>query len=90
VTVPVDLYTAILGGEVDVPSMDRTVKLTIPPETANGRVFRLKGLGMPNMHDPDQRGDLYAKVEVQIPQDLTDQEIDLFRKLRELGERVRS
>lgn len=84
VTVPVDLYTAVLGGRVEVPTIDRTVKLTIPPETPNGKVFRLRGLGMPSLRNPDQRGDLFATVEVQLPQDLNQQEKNLFQQLRDM------
>lgn len=84
VTVPIDLYTAILGGRAVVPSIDRQVRLTIPPETANGKVFRLNGLGMPLLHEPQERGDLFATVEVTLPQDLTPREKELFRELREL------
>jgi curved DNA-binding protein len=49
---PVDLYTALLGGKAEVRGIDRTVQLTIPPETANGKTFRLRGLGMPNLKNP--------------------------------------
>lgn len=83
VTVPIDLYTAMLGGEVVVPTLDREVRLNIPPETNNGKVFRLSGLGMPNLRNPDKRGDLYATVEVQLPQNLSQQEEDLFKELRD-------
>lgn len=84
VTVPVDLYTALLGGEVQVTTLDRTVKLTIPPGTANGKVFRLRALGMPNLRNPDQRGDLYATVHVQLPQDLSQKEEELVQQLRDM------
>ena len=84
VTVPVDLYTAMLGGAVTVPSIDREVRLTIPPETNNGRVFRLGGLGMPNLKDPEQRGDLYATLEVRLPDNLSEREKELFEELQEL------
>ncbi|HSM57920.1 MAG TPA: J domain-containing protein [Candidatus Sulfomarinibacteraceae bacterium] len=84
VTVPVDLYTAILGGTVVVPTIDREVKLTIPPETENGKVFRLSGLGMPRLRQPDERGDLYAVLEVQLPQDLSEREKELYNELRDL------
>ncbi|HIQ04268.1 MAG TPA: J domain-containing protein, partial [Anaerolineae bacterium] len=70
VEVPVDLYTCILGGETRVPTLDGSVMLTIPPETPNGKVFRLRGLGMPNLRNPDRHGDLYATVNVQLPQHL--------------------
>ncbi|MDX1662210.1 MAG: J domain-containing protein [Candidatus Promineifilaceae bacterium] len=84
VTVPVDLYTAMLGGSVTVPSLDRQVRLNVPPETDNGRVFRLGGLGMPSLRDPEQRGDLYATVEVKLPDDLSEREKELFEELQEL------
>jgi curved DNA-binding protein len=84
VTVPVDLYTALLGGEAEVVSIDRSVRLTIPPETPNGKVFRLRGLGMPTLRDPKQRGDLFATVEVRLPKDLSEEEKDLYEKLKAL------
>jgi curved DNA-binding protein len=65
------------------------VKLTIPPETANGRVFRLGGLGMPNLRNPEQRGDLYATIEVQLPQRLSQEEKELFQQLQNLREDAR-
>lgn len=86
VTVPVDLYTMLMGGSTSVSSIDRTVRLTIPPETENGRVFRLSGLGMPNLQDPDRRGDLYATVEAQLPTNLSDEEKELLRQLQALRE----
>ncbi len=84
VKAPVDLYTAVLGGEVQVPTLERPVALKIPPGTQNGKVFRLRGLGMPHMKNPDKRGDLYAVVDVKIPTDLTPEEKELFQRLREL------
>lgn len=84
VDVPVDLYTALLGGSVDVSSIDKTVSLNIPPETQNGRIFRLRGLGMPNMRQPSERGDLYARVNVRLPEKLTAQQQQLFEQLRDL------
>lgn len=81
---PVDLYTAVLGGKVDVPALDKTVKLTIPPETPNGKTFRLTGLGMPHLRQPDKRGDLYVTVDVQLPTGLTAKERELFQELKKL------
>ncbi|MGQ9687849.1 MAG: DnaJ C-terminal domain-containing protein [Desulfobaccales bacterium] len=83
-TLPVDLFTLLLGGKVTVPGIDRAVKLDIPPETANGRVFRLKGLGMPNLKNPHQRGDLYVKVEAVLPKHLSEQEKRLVEQWRQL------
>lgn len=81
-SVKVDLYTAILGGKVDVPTMERTGTLTIPPETQNGRVFRISGQGMPALRHPERRGNLFATVEVALPQDLSEAEQEMFHQLR--------
>jgi curved DNA-binding protein len=81
---PVDLYTAILGGEATVPTFKGRIKLRIPPETQTGRTFRLKGQGMPRLKQSDERGDLYAKVMVQLPQNLTPEEIALFEELADM------
>jgi curved DNA-binding protein len=82
--IPVDLYTALLGGKVEVSSIDRTVNLTIPAGTHNGKTFRLRGLGMPKLRNKEQRGDLYAIVRIQLPDKLSQKEIDLFKQLRNL------
>jgi curved DNA-binding protein len=84
--VPVDLYTAILGGEVRVPTLKGgQLLLKIPPQTQNGKQFRLAGRGMPRLNEPNEFGDLYAKVRVVLPENLSDKEIKLFRELAELG-----
>jgi curved DNA-binding protein len=84
VDVPVDLYTALLGGTVKVSSIDRSVNLNIPPETQNGRVFRLRGLGMPKMRNAQERGDLFARVTVRLPENLTDAQRVLVEQMRDL------
>jgi DnaJ-class molecular chaperone len=82
VTVPVPLYTAILGGEVPVPTPKGTkLALKVPLGTQNGRQFRLAGQGMTHLRNPDKRGDLFAKVEVQVPTDLSEREQQLFEEL---------
>ncbi len=81
---PVDLYTAVLGGEAIVPTFKGKVKLKIPPETQSGRTFRLRNQGMPRLKQPDERGDLYAKVMVQLPEDLSEEEIELFEELADM------
>jgi curved DNA-binding protein len=88
--VKVDLYTALLGGEVQVPTMKGAVWLKIPPETQSGRSFRLRGQGMPRMRDPLVQGDLVAKVVPVLPEGLTDQERDAFRELARLRRRSTS
>ncbi|MGB9641376.1 MAG: DnaJ C-terminal domain-containing protein [Anaerolineales bacterium] len=82
--VDIDLYTALLGGKINVKTIDKTVELTIPPETQNGKVIRLRGLGMPNVKDPTQRGNLYVTVNVQLPTHLSQEEKRLFEQLRQL------
>ena len=77
----VDLYTALLGGEVRVPTLEGAVQLRIPPETQAGRTFRLRGRGMPNLRNPTRSGDLYAKVKIALPQRLSEREKELFREL---------
>ncbi len=83
-TVPVDLFTLLLGGKVEVTALDRTVKMEIPPETPNRRVFRLKGLGMPRLNDPRQRGDLLVTVEAVLPSHLSQSEKELLQKWRQM------
>lgn len=80
--VRVDMFTAMLGGEVEVPTMTRPVKLKIKPGTQSGRKLRLSGKGMPLMRQKDQFGDLYARVLVTIPDDLTPEQRELVEQLR--------
>lgn len=84
VQVDVDLYTALLGGEVQVPTLERPVLLTLPAATQNGKRFRLRGLGMPNLRSPERRGDLYAEINVILPENLNAEERQLFERLRNL------
>lgn len=85
VEVPVDLYTMILGGEAKVPTLKGTsLMLKIPPETQNGKTFRLAGKGMPKVNDPKSFGDLYATLRVQLPDKVSKKEKELFEQLAEL------
>jgi curved DNA-binding protein len=84
VRLPVSLYTLVLGGEADVPTPKGRLSLKIPAETKAGRVFRLRGQGMPLLREPEQHGDLYVEVEPIIPQELTDKEKALFGQLAAL------
>lgn len=83
-TVQVDLFTLLLGGQAQVPSIDRTVQLEIPTETSNEKIFRLRGLGMPNMKNPEQRGVLYATVEARLPQHMSSQEKELLQQWQKI------
>ncbi|MFQ6029918.1 MAG: J domain-containing protein, partial [Dehalococcoidia bacterium] len=87
-----DLYTevdasledAVLGGDLNVPTLRGRLALTIPPETQNGQRFRLAGQGMPALNNPATKGDLYATVKVKLPTGLSEDEQELFRRLKEL------
>ena len=81
VKVPTPLYTAMLGGEVMVPTPKGTqLALKVAPETPNGQRIRLAGQGMPHVNTPG-RGDLYAEIAVQLPKNLTSREKELFAEL---------
>ncbi len=82
--VSLDLYTAVLGGEVDVPTLLGRVTLKINPGTQPGQLIRLRGKGMPKLRKPDETGDLYVRVNINLPTDLGEQERELFRKLASL------
>lgn len=85
--IPVDLYTALLGGEVTVPTLKGQLALKIPPETQSGRTFRLAGQGMPKLNEPNAFGDLYAQVRVVLPERLTSAERALFQQLAQMRKR---
>jgi len=80
--VAVPVTTAVLGGEAQVPTISGAVRLKIPEGTQNGQVFRLKGHGMPAVGKPDDRGDLYATVDVQLPRSLTEEQREHYEALR--------
>jgi DnaJ-class molecular chaperone len=82
--VPVPVTTAVLGGEAQVPTITGSVRLKIPEGTQNAQVFRLKGHGMPKVGKPDDRGDLYATVEVQLPRTLTKDQRQHYEALAKL------
>jgi curved DNA-binding protein len=82
--VQIDLYTAVLGGEVEVDTPEGKVMLSIPAGSQPGQKFRLKGQGMPRLRNPSKRGDLYAKLEVSLPRELSAEEKDMFEQLQNL------
>jgi curved DNA-binding protein len=74
----VDVFTAILGGEAEVETLDGKIKLNIPPGTQPEQVFRLAGRGMPHLKDHKLKGDLYVKVKVQIPKYISSKQRELL------------
>ncbi|MCG2615708.1 DnaJ domain-containing protein [Terrimonas sp. NA20] len=82
-TLPVDLFTAVLGGEVQVSSLGGTLKLKIPAGVQNGKVLRIKGKGMPVYGQTNVFGDLLLNIQVAIPENLTSAQQEQFRQLQE-------
>ena len=80
-TYPISVTQAILGAEVEVPTLDGKVKYTIPEGTQSGTVFRLRGKGIPYLRSQDRRGDQFVTVSVEIPKGLTKEQRELVEKL---------
>lgn len=87
VDVEVPLYTAVLSGEVRLRTLNGDVRLKVPAGTQSGKMIRLRNRGMPNLKHDSVFGDLYARVMITIPTDLTDEEYDLFEQLADLRRR---
>lgn len=83
VELDVAFTTLVLGGEVDVPTLGRPVRMKVPPATANGRSFRLARLGMPHL-SADGRGDLIVRVNALLPRTVSEKERQLFEQLQAL------
>ena len=89
--VSLPLTTAVLGGEADVQTLSgKSLRLRIPPGTQNGQVFRLKGHGMPAVAKPDETGDLYATVDVELPRSLTPEQRAHFEALQKLESKAKN
>lgn len=85
VTVPLNLYTAILGGEQFIDTMDGKVKLKVKPGTQNNSKVRLKGKGFPVYKKEGKSGDLIVTYSIEIPTNLTDKQKELFREIQSLN-----
>ena len=83
-TVNLDLYTAVLGGEITADTFDGKVKLTVKPGTQNGTKVKLKGKGFPVYKKEGEFGDLYLTYQIQIPTNLSEKEKELFTELAKL------
>jgi curved DNA-binding protein len=84
-TVDLDLYTAILGGEITLKTFDGQVKLKVAPGTQNGTKVKLKGKGFPVYKKEEQFGDFYISYEIKIPISLSEKEKELFTELSNLS-----
>jgi curved DNA-binding protein len=80
--VSIDLTTAVLGGEVTVQTLSGNVVLTIPAGIQPGQSIRLAGRGLPRLNFPDNKGDMYLRIKVKIPQNLTARQKELFNELK--------
>lgn len=83
VEIKVDAFTAMLGGEVDVPTVNRSLRIKIQPGTQSGTKLRLGGQGMPKLRQGDASGDLYARVVITVPGSLDAAQRQLAQELRE-------
>jgi curved DNA-binding protein len=81
---PVELYTALLGGKTQINTLKGKVTVNIPKGTPNGKELRLRGLGMPVYAKKTKFGDLHVKVEIVLPENLSQEETELFEKLAAL------
>jgi len=79
--VPLDIFTAIAGGEVRIPAVEKPLTLTIPPRTNANQSFRIRGKGMPRLGDVKTRGDLFARIKLVLPDALTVQEVNSISAL---------
>jgi curved DNA-binding protein len=79
----IDLYTAVLGGQVRVKTLNGDVILSIPEGTQPSQAFRLAGKGMPKLRNPKEFGDLYVHIKVSMPRKLNQKQRTLFQQLRE-------
>jgi len=80
----VDLYTTVLGGKIPFKTLKGSININIQKESSFGKVLRLQKMGMPKYGKTNEFGDLYLKLDIQIPKNLSDKEIKLFQNLKDL------
>ncbi len=83
-TVDLDLFTALLGGEVLIDTFDGQVKLKVAPETQSGTKIKLKGKGFPLYKKENEFGDLFVTYQVKLPTSLSDKERELISELQKI------
>ena len=83
--VPIKFTQAVLGGEVEIPTLEgKKIYLIIPPGTESGKIFKIRGKGIPHFRRYG-RGDMYVKVNIKVPKRLTKKQKELLKKLQALG-----
>ncbi|MDZ7689823.1 MAG: J domain-containing protein [Balneolaceae bacterium] len=80
---PIDLSTAVLGGETRVSTLNGKVKLKIPAGTQSGELFRIPNMGMPKFKNESRKGDFFVRIMVQVPEDLSEEEKQKFKNFTE-------
>jgi DnaJ-class molecular chaperone len=85
--VALPVTTAVLGGEAQVPTIVGSVRLKVPETTQPGQIFRLKGHGMPVVGNADQKGDLYATADIQLPRSLTKDQRQAWEQIKKYESR---
>ncbi len=84
ITISIDLYTAILGGDITIDTLQGKLKLKVAPETQNATKVRLKGKGVPVYKKEEESGDLYITYDIKLPTHLTERQKELFTELSKL------
>jgi len=83
VEVPIPYTMAVLGGTIEVPTLEGRVELTVPPATQSGQLLRLRGKGVPDLHGYG-RGDLFVRVVIEVPKKVSGEQEDILRQLAKL------
>ena len=82
----VDVYTALLGGNITVPTPNGKVKMNIPKGVISNAALKIEGAGIPIFNTPETRGDFFVELHIEMPKDLTEEEVILVKRLRDLRE----
>ena len=86
----INLYDALLGGKGTVEVFDKTIRYTIPKSVQHGKILRIRGKGFPMYNNPHMFGDLYVNIFVEMPEDLTDEQIELVQKMKKIADKNES
>jgi curved DNA-binding protein len=83
----IDVYTALLGGKITVPTVNGKIKMDIPKGIVSNAQLKIAGEGLPVFNNSEMRGDYYVELHIEMPRDLSAEEIDLIKQLREMRKR---